>query len=90
MMTSKIEDRLRKNGVKIKKYYKWLRWSMILLITYIIYFNFKYDELILVKKLVSLSSSILNTVKSTGNPHSFSKMEQIKFKSCIILSDLSE
>ena len=29
-MTSKIEDRLRKNGVKIKKYYKWLRWSMIL------------------------------------------------------------
>lgn len=29
MMTSKIEDRLRKNGVKIKKYYKWLRWSMI-------------------------------------------------------------
>ena len=30
MMTSKIEDRLRKNGVKIKKYYKWLRWSMIL------------------------------------------------------------
>ena len=29
MMTSKIEDRLRKNGVKIKKYYKWPRWSMI-------------------------------------------------------------
>ena len=28
-MTSKIEDRLRKNGVKIKKYYKSLRWSMI-------------------------------------------------------------
>ena len=32
MMTSKIEDRLRKNGVKIKKYYKWLRWSMIKII----------------------------------------------------------
>ena len=31
MMTSKIEDRLRKNGVKIKKYYKWLRWSMIVI-----------------------------------------------------------
>ena len=33
MMTSKIEDRLRKNGVKIKKYYKWLRWSMIEIFT---------------------------------------------------------
>ena len=28
MMTSKPEDRLRKNGVKTRKYYKWLRWSM--------------------------------------------------------------
>ena len=28
MMTSKPEDRLRKKGVKTRKYYKWLRWSM--------------------------------------------------------------
>ena len=28
LMTSKPEDRLRKNGVKTRKYYKWLRWSM--------------------------------------------------------------
>ncbi len=28
MMTSKPEDRLRKKGVKIRKYYKCLRWSM--------------------------------------------------------------
>ena len=28
MMTSKPEDRLRKNGVKTRKYYRWLRWSM--------------------------------------------------------------
>ena len=27
-MTSKPEDRLRKKGVKTRKYYKWLRWSM--------------------------------------------------------------
>lgn len=28
MMTSKPEYRLRKKGVKTRKYYKWLRWSM--------------------------------------------------------------
>ena len=39
MMTSKIEDRLRKNGVKIKKYYKWLRWSMIYFYLFDLFLN---------------------------------------------------
>ena len=37
MMTSKPEDRLRKKGVKTRKYYKWLRWSMKNIYTRIFY-----------------------------------------------------
>ena len=41
MMTSKPEDRLRKKGVKTRKYYKWLRWSMNK-----IYINLFQDDII--------------------------------------------
>ena len=57
MMTSKPEDRLRKNGVKTRKYYKWLRWSMkylnIAKLSYIFLSNSNYIDFITIYFLVS-------------------------------------
>ena len=44
MMTSKPEDRLRKKGVKTRKYYKWLRWSMKFIFVYQIDYNINDDK----------------------------------------------
>ena len=53
MMTSKPEDRLRKNGVKTRKYYKWLRWSMKLLKILLIFF----DQRVMIS-LINISSTM--------------------------------